>query len=314
MATEQATIVPAVPKPESKLATVRRYFAGYDAKSGYDGRRLTRGQKSAISRKYNELVRFQSQYMTHPGDQWVRVRTTRPEAVANLEKLGPQGAVYPKGLKPYRVVSLPPNVSGVAVDRKGRIMQIVGPREGDPRSAKFAGIKVYFQDFDPVLMATRPDDMVLAMTKMFPGATAYGVRSGRYGWVFEPMFSIATRARNVEVMGQAEGMEITRGQLMEAVTRLSYRYGAPIEVLDSDGDPEPRADEDRENFDGTPYEIRPNVTPTHHYEQWMTGMVAVYTPKNDALLFDQFMTYKRRLRTERARDRQRRHRQKIKGK
>ncbi len=312
MAKEQATNVPASPKPESKLTTVRRYFAGYDTAAGYDGRRLSKGQKSAITRKYNELVRFQSQYMTHPGDQWVRVRTTRPEAIANLEKLGPQGVQYPKGLKAYRVVSLPANVSGVAVDRKGRIMQIVGPREGDPRSAKFSGIKVYFEDFDPVLMATRPDEMVLEMMRRHPNATAYGVRTGKYGWAFEPMFSVATRARNVGDVGKEYGLEATREQLMEAVTRLAYRYGAPIEVLEND-EPLPRADEDRTEWDGKPYEIRPNKPRTHHYEQWLMGMVAIYTPANDALLFDQFMTYKRRLRAEKASERQRRRRQKLKG-
>jgi len=195
----QATTVPTYGE---RLAILRKFYDGWRAGDGYDGRRLSPQQKAAITRKYNAHRTFEEKVFTSPGVRWVPTRVRTDAAVAAVRSLGPGDEVgYPKGLRRWVVVAVPGEAQRVGVTRSGK-----------PEVWVAGGTRLVFERFDPVDMATDPIGVAREMTRLHPKANGYAVRVGEYGWA----------GRNVPL---AFGPEFIEG----AVAKMLYRYGADVE-------------------------------------------------------------------------------------
>lgn len=198
MTDQQATTVPTY---GDRLKTVRRFFAGYAASDGYDGRKLSKGQKSAITKKFNQLQAFEEKAFQQPGTKWVRVKARRADQIEAARSLGPgTGVGYPKGLRGWAVVAVPGEAASVSVNRRGV-----------PEVMLVGGIRLVFERYDPIDMAADPLAVARDMQRLHPNANGYAVRAGEYGWA----------GRNVPL---AWGPEFIEG----AMVKLMYRYGADI--------------------------------------------------------------------------------------
>lgn len=234
-----------VPTYGESLVVLRRFYAGYRAADGYDARRLTPQKKAAITRKIRAHEKFEAAAKAEQfGAKWVPVRSKKPDAILAVRELGPGAKVgYPKGLKGWALVSVPGDIASVSVTRQGKA-----------QTTDINGVRMVFEYFDPKEMAADPRRVALVMKRLHPKATRIAVRAGEYGW--------AKR--------DTSWAESDPDMIAATISFLLYRYGADTKTVKV-----PRADRDK-NKDRDLDPVNPD---SNYYENWVTGMVAIYMPK-----------------------------------
>lgn len=280
MADKQASNVPTTPRDPlatwgGRLAMVRQYFDGYKAKDGYDARRLTKGQKSAITRRVNQVTALQREIATEPGVRLVATRTRNKRALTQLAALEPVGVTYPKGFK-ARAVRLLPTVQRITIDRRGNIVQHLGETDG------VEGIRVVLEPVDPKRLVTDTENVVREVIARHPDACGFTLRTGQAGWVRSAGDASVSRNRLLDIFEDREEQdEILRGQLTDLILKMAHRYGANVPDLDD----EPRADDEIRDLD-----VRARSNKSHYWKNWMTGVAVFYMP--ECRDYDEFFAFK----------------------